>query len=281
MKNISLFLILFIGLLACEENKPIVPCLSCADGGTAIDPSTVVKKVLLEEFTGVRCVNCPQAQAEIKNLQTDNLFGEDLIAVSYHAGFFARPYSTSEIDFRTQAGTDILNFLETPIGYPSGVINRTQFDGESSAQLIQYATWGGFVGQALAEDARIAIDLSATYTSANRQLDISIATTALDNIAEALNITVLITENGLTDIQLTPEGEVDNYEQIHTFRTMLTGTFGDALATSLSTSERIDNEYSFNLPSDWVAENCSVVAFVHQATEGKEVLQVAEVKIVK
>lgn len=139
--QIIYFLLFFFLLFSCTENKPVIPCLSCDSSSVNVVPTNTTKKVLMEEFTGVRCVNCPQAQAEIKNLQTEGIFGEDLIVVSYHAGFFSEPYSDSQKDFRTPAGTEILNFLETPIGYPSGVVNRKQFEGERSLQLIQFATW--------------------------------------------------------------------------------------------------------------------------------------------
>jgi len=70
------FAFLFVG---CTENKPIIPCLSCETTTNPVNPETVVKKVLMEEFTGVRCVNCPQAKLEIDNLQSENLFGENFI----------------------------------------------------------------------------------------------------------------------------------------------------------------------------------------------------------
>jgi len=42
----------------------------------------VLRHVLVEEFTGVQCVNCPQGSQLIENLI--NTHGERLIAVSIH-----------------------------------------------------------------------------------------------------------------------------------------------------------------------------------------------------
>lgn len=281
MKNFSIILILLIFLVACTENKPVIPCLSCDSSSVNVVPTNTTKKVLMEEFTGVRCVNCPQAQSEIKNLQTAAIYGEDLIVVSYHAGFFSEPYTESQKDFRTAAGTEVLNFLKTPIGYPSGVVNRKQFEGERSLQLIQFATWGGFIGQVLAEEASIAIDLSTSYNSTNRSLEIEVGTIPLERISEPLNITVLITENNIQDAQLTADGVINDYAQTHTFRTTITDIFGEALATNLNLGERVNKAYSFTIPSDWIAENCNVVAFIHQASDGIEVLQVEEKKVIE
>jgi len=275
-----LSVVLFSLLFACTENKPIIPCLSCGDNGiTIIEPGTTVKKALLEEFTGVRCVNCPKAQAEVANLQSESVYGENLIAVSYHAGFFSEPYPESTNNFTTNTGTDILNFLDTPIGYPSGVVNRRQFEGERGLQIIQFATWGGFVAQALDDDALIAITIKNSFVPDSRLLSTVVEITPLALIAEDLNITVLITENNVESVQLTGDGIVDDYAQKHVFRTMLTGNFGNPISASLQISIPNQETFSFTLPEDWVAENCSVVAFVHQANGGTEVLQVEELNI--
>ena len=267
--------------MACNENKPVIPCLSCGGTTTPIPPETVVKKVLMEEFTGVRCVNCPQAKTEIANLQSEALFGKNFIAVSYHAGFFSRPYNDSKNDYRTNQGDDIIEFLDQPIGFPSGVINRKLFSGEEDLQIESFATWGGFVGQELEETAEMALDLETTYNTSSRVLNVSIDITPLQNINEPLNLSILITENDIVDVQLTPDGIVEDYAQTHVFRAMLTNTFGDPINEVLVANQPISNIYSFTLPSEWVAENCYVVAFVHHAEQSKEVLQVEEVAIIE
>ncbi len=273
-EKLFLIIIAFGLLLSCEESKPVIPCLSCDSSSVAPTPNSTVKKVLLEEFTGVRCVNCPQAQTEIKNLQSEGVYGKNLVAVAYHAGFFSSPYSDSQFDFRTTEGEEILSFLETPIGYPSGVVNRRKFEGERSLQIIQFATWGGFVAQALEEEATVALAIENTYDDATRQLDIDVLITPLISDFPATNLTVLIIEDGVVDVQLTPDGVINDYAQSHVFRTMLTNTLGNPIAT-LNTENVLQN-FSFTLPADWISENCSVIAFVHEVGQGREVLQVEE-----
>ncbi len=274
MKEKLLLLIIAFGVLvACEESKPIIPCLSCDTTAVAPTPNSTVKKVLLEEFTGVRCVNCPQAQTEIKNLQSEGVFGENLIAISYHAGFFSTPYDESQFDFRTSDGDEILNFLETPIGYPSGVVNRRLFDGERSLQIIQFATWGGFVAQALEDEATVALAIENDYSTDTRQLDIAITISPLVSDLPDINLTVLLIEDEVVDFQLTPDGIISDYAQSHVFRTILTNTLGNSITNN--TESTVQN-FSFSLPTAWAAENCSVVAFVNEVGQGREVLQVED-----
>ena len=276
-----LFLILVYLVTACDETKPIIPCLSCESNVNPTNPEIVVKKVLLEEFTGVRCVNCPKAKTEINNLQSAAVFGDNFIAVSYHAGFFSRPYNESINDYRTEQGDDIIEFLDQPIGFPSGVINRKQFSGEADLQIEAFASWGGFIGQELEEKAIISIDLETTYNANNSVLNVSVRITPTQNINDALNLSVLITENDIIDVQLTPDGIINDYAQTHVFRTMITNTFGNPINEVLIANQSISSIYAFTLPSDWVAEKCKVVAFVHHAEQSKEVLQVEEVAVIQ
>lgn len=279
IKYITLLaLLLFFG--ACSENKPIIPCLSCGvDNTPVVMPNEVVKKVLMEEFTGVRCVNCPQAKTEIENLQSEAVFGDNFIAVSYHAGFFSRPYPQSRADYQTLQGDEILTFLDQPIGFPSGVINRKQFSGEDDLQIEQFATWGGFIAQELEEVAQIALDLETTFNETSRVLNISVTIEPLVNISEDLLLSILISENDIVDVQLTPDGLVDDYAQTHVFRAMVTNTFGNPIEEVLIANEPFFSIFSFTLPEQWAAENCKVVAFIHQAPPNKEVLQAEEVAV--
>jgi len=249
LQNIKYLIVLFVvlTLVACTENKPIIPCLSCDGNTTPINPETVVKKVLMEEFTGVRCVNCPQAKIEIDNLQSDNLFGKKFIAVAYHAGFFARPYADSKNDYRTDQGDVLIEFLDQPIGFPSGVINRKLFSGEGDLQIEAFATWGGFVGQELEEAAVMSLDLETTYNASNRVLNVSVGITPTQNISDDLNLSVLITEDDIVDVQLTPDGIVEDYAQTHVFRAMISNTLGDPITDALVANQPTSDIYSFTL----------------------------------
>ena len=268
-------------VMACTENKPIIPCLSCEDNTVPTEPNDVLKKVLMEEFTGVRCVNCPQAKTEIENLQSEGVFGNKLVVVSYHAGFFSRPYPQSNQDFQTSQGNEILSFLDEPIGFPSGVINRKKFSGEDDLQIEQFASWGGFVAQELEEPALLAINMETTFNVDNRVVNISVNLSPVQDISEDLNLSVLLIENEVADVQLTPDGIIDNYVQGHVFRTMISNTFGDPINEPLSAGQSISSIFSYTLPNEWRAENIKVIAFVHHRNPIKEVFQAEEIPLLE
>ena len=268
-----LFTILFAS--ACKENMPVINCLSCTDNGPE-PPEPQDRKVVIEEFTGVRCVNCPAGSAEIQNLLS--FYGERLIAVSIHAGFYANPYPESQYDFSTSEGDNIEVFLGIPVGYPTSVIDRKLFGSEPDLQLEGTASWGGYVAEELISDVKITLELDNQWESSNRKLTVGIKGGTLEAIDEEVRLTIMITESGIIDTQLTPApaGKVNDYEHNHVLRKTITAYNGDVVASSLGVGEFVNEEYTFTLPNDWVAENCTVVAFFHNGTSNKEVLQADE-----
>lgn len=72
-----------------------------------VEPAEVNRPVLIEDFTGQACVNCPNATATIHELQ--QTYGEDnVIAVAIHSGPFAH--------LRSNMGNAFLSDLGTPLG---------------------------------------------------------------------------------------------------------------------------------------------------------------------
>jgi hypothetical protein len=263
-------LVLSLILSSCQENMPTIPVLGPPDTGS--------RKVLIEEFTGVRCVNCPQGSAEIENLL--GLYGGNLIAVSIHAGTFSPPYGDSQYDFRTEAGTELLTFLGEPLGYPSAVINRKKFQGQFGIQSNQQS-WAGFIESEIAEEPRMGISINVTYDENNRETKVQITLIANEPINEDLRLSVMLTESNIVDQQETPEGKKADYVHKHVLRDLLSNNTGDNLGNSFVLGEVIEKNYTYTLPENYKAENCNVVVFVNLAGDDKNVLQVDEAHIVE
>ncbi|MFA5783227.1 MAG: hypothetical protein WC868_13255, partial [Bacteroidales bacterium] len=111
MKKIIYFLCVVLNsifLFSCDKiNPPYI------ENTTNNNTGDTVKKVLLEEFTGHQCPNCPQGAIIAQQLKA--IYGEKLILISIHAGDFAEP-GTGEFayDFRSSTGNDINSFF-TPM----------------------------------------------------------------------------------------------------------------------------------------------------------------------
>jgi hypothetical protein len=281
MKKTSpyLFLLLLLALTACEEIAPEVTPAMEADS-VCEEPEPVSgqgKQVLIEEFTGVRCVNCPAGSEALKGLLETH--GEQLVAISIHAGSFSPPYPDSRDTLRTQTGENILNLLGAPLGYPTAVINRKSFTGGTNMQLGR-GSWAGAIEEELQlGPPPVAIGIRTQYDEGGRELSACVTLDIKEDIeAEDVRISVFLKENNVEDLQLTPEsGEPDpNYVHQHVLRAALTNYAGNLVQGELTAGNIIQKTFAVTLREKWKSEDCHVVAFVHYGGDDKVVLQAAE-----
>lgn len=262
-------LLFFLLAVACTEIPPVLSPVDPAIDTTLTQQS---RRVLIEEFTGVRCVNCPRGSQAIQDLQA--LYGERLVAVNIHAGFFSPPYDSSRYDFRTEAGTRILNALGSPLGYPTAVIDRRHFSGEERLQT-GLASWPGFVADELGRPPGAGLALTLAYEPTTRQLDVVVRVRANELLtAQMIRLNVWLTEDDIIDWQLTPEGWKRDYVHHDVFRAALTPPDGQPLSADLPTGAMATYTFTYRLPEAYRASASTVVAFLHQdGNNDRQVLQ--------
>lgn len=279
MKNKALILLFSLSLIfwmACNENEPIIPCLSCDATEEPIEPTD--KKVLIEEFTGVRCVNCPAGSAEVEDLLEN--FGNRLIAVSIHAGFFSTPYAESNEDYTIPEGTSLLGYLDQPTGYPTAVINRKIFENEMDLQVNQ-TSWGGYIQQEATQLSPLVFNLELEYNASTRELTAKNNIQVAEGITESVRYSVMVTETDITDVQLKPdpEGKVSDYVHKHVLRDMMTPFNGEEITEPLVTNTSFEKTHSMVLPASWNADKISVIVLASYDGTNREVIQVEEKKL--
>lgn len=274
-----IFLATVFGLAAaCTEIAPDINPGGSTGNNVPGNVQNQERQVLLEEFTGVRCINCPAASEKIEQFKKS--YGSRFIAYSIHAGPFAKPYANeNKLDFRTADGDNLLAFHTEPIGYPSGVINRKKFAGETGFQLNQNQ-WAGYIDAELkiAPEAKMEIKPAFNETSRLLTFDVDVYPQASISNAE-VRLTALLVEDGMIDVQLTPQGKNAGYIHKRVLRKVITAYDGNPIQQSWNVGTRITIGLAVNLSPDWVAENCRVIAFVSTAGEERRVLQAYEVEV--
>lgn len=275
------FCLLFV--FACDEIPPDISNTGGSNtGGGDTTLENQKRQVMVEEFTGVRCINCPEGSTAIENLLDVN--GDQLIAVSIHAGFFSPPYPQNQYDFQTTAGDNILNYLGQPQGYPTAVIDRKLYGGESSLQVGR-ETWAGYVAAQLQEEpsAKIAIDVD--YTEADRTAEITVTILVEEDLnLDDPRLTLMITENNIVDAQLTPESSPDldlEYVHKHVLRDLITNFDGNAIEQALTAGTIISEPFAYTVPEEWKEADCSIIAFLNNSGSSKEIIQAEEVHLIE
>lgn len=234
----------------------------------------VVKKVLLEEFTGHKCPNCPDGAASAHALK--ELYGDKLVIVAVHSGYFANTSSPDfTYDFRTPEGeTYYSNFGVTT--NPIGMINRKEFSGK---KLQTHTSWSTYVSGEMDVEPIIGLKIENTYDDDTRALSVKVTAKSVTAIAEFYKICVQITENGIVKPQQTSSGINQNYVHDHVLRQTLNTTWGEDIALSGASGIEAIKNYNITLNNDWVAENCSVVAYIYNSANF-EVVQAEEISII-
>jgi len=234
--------------------------------------SSGTKKVLLEDFTGVRCVNCPAAAVVASQLQ--ELFGDKLIVMSVHAGFLANPLGPFP-DFRTSEGTEWYGYFGFDTN-PVGTVDRVSASGSYN---INSAAWSDAVSSELLVKAVSTLIIEKTYDTATRALNVTVSGKLSEDQTDDCKLVVCLIESGIVGSQLTPSGLDSTYVHNHVFRGTLNGTWGESIGTApYVAGTEFSKTYSTVLSSNYVADNCAIVAFLCRDTD-KYVLQVEEKKI--
>jgi thiol-disulfide isomerase/thioredoxin len=236
-----------------------------------------VKKVLLEEFTGHLCVNCPSAHELAKELAEQ--YEGKLSIVSIHAGYQAVTEGEFPEDFTCSVGDEIFAEYNNPFN-PMGLINRN-----NSIPSISSA-WTGEIAEEMALEPEFAILLTPTYDTLTRLLNLNMKIKSWGEYSASLRYCVFITENDIIAPQKNNDptiGEtpvIEDYHHMHVLRGSMNGTWGNELGDTFVTDQEISKNLSLTLNEEWNASNCNAVAFIFDV-ESKRILQVEEIKVIK
>lgn len=239
----------------------------------ALDLNTVCRKVLVEEYTGARCTNCPDGHRALTALH--ERYGDTLVAIGIHAGTFAIPMGDFSTDFRTEEGTTLYqDYNVAQVGTPSAVVSRTQ---HNNAFALNISSWQPAIEQEKAKECVAAVQIINVYDAATQTLTAHTKTTPLNGYTGDLQLALYVIEDGIVAPQKDGEEVITDYVHNHVLRGAINGTYG-----SLLTSAEEDGTYlkSYQLDcsqKSWDLSNCSVVAILMDA-ETHEVLQVEQAK---
>lgn len=226
-----------------------------------VKPASVARNVLIEDFTGQRCVNCPNATDEIEHLQ--QFYGADtVIAVGIHSGPFAKTSRGVPYSLYTEEGDEYFNYWRVE-SQPKGVIDRK---GTS-----EYPTWSSLVREELSFTAPVSLSASTEYIDETRELRVMVNSKGIDGNTTG-NLQVWLIENGIVDFQYMPDGSVNReYTHNHVFRRSVNGTWGTAY--NITEGQRRDDSFTCTLDEGWKPENMAVVVFVYNNAGVQQVIQ--------
>jgi hypothetical protein len=281
---------LFItSLIILSNSCDVVEGPYITDSDSYVNPE---KNVLIEDFTGHLCSNCPQAAREISAIH--DVYGDQIIALAIHTSTsFARPYLASQTgfqyDFRTTWGEAWDNtFGASAIGLPRGMVNR--IGGQSPT--LSKDEWAEVVADELKKEVDFKITISSDASS------ITMTVESQKNSSGTYNYVICLAESNIINWQKDGSLNVEDYEHNHVLRCVLADNNLSSSST-FSSGQIIEREIEYTLTDlqqfnidyssqtaeagngnagNWNAENISIIAFIYN-TNTNEILQVEEVDL--
>jgi len=248
-------------MVACDE-------VSVNDRLIYVEPPQVSRAVLIEDYTGQYCVNCPRATEEIERLIEQ--YGDSIvIAVAIHSGPFGKSKGEPS-PLYTEVGDMYFNtwgMSAQPIGLIDRLFGSTPFS---------YTDWAGGVNYEVAIEPPVSFLTNIDYDAETRDASIEVQTIGLDSALVSGKLQVWLVEDSIDSFQLMPDGSrEEHYNHMHVFRASVNDPWGDAL--SVSHGQVAVKNYELKLDPAWVPEHCSVVTFLY---DDSGVHQVAKKKLI-
>ena len=233
-----------------------------------LDRTSIYKKVLVEEFTGHRCQNCPDGHRLLATLL--DTYGDTLVPLCVHAGYFANSNSDFPANFRTEEGTSL--YQDFSVGAtPRAIFNHSRYNGLYALEMVKWAPAVAYFSQ---QSPIAAVQMINEFSGG--VITTHTKTTFLTDFEEQVKLALYVIEDGIVSPQIDDGDTIVDYVHNHVLRGSMNGTYG----TFISDDGRVvaDSGYvkSYRLVADgsWVPARCSVVAILMNATEPHEVLQV-------
>lgn len=271
MKKLSLLLIV------------LMTCLMQVDAQDFVSTEPQKKNVLIEEFTGRGCPNCPDGHIIANAIH--NSYPDRVCLVSVHSQSGQSPQSYPNLN--TSLSATIFSAFDGS-SIPTAVINR------STAEKQGRTSWSALAGEELTKDAIVNVDGVVMIDEATRMATIIVEAYYTGDSESSTNyLTIYMVQDNILGFQSNasnnPSQVIDGtYSHMHVLRSVVTPTWGDEITTTTA-GTLVKETYSYEIPStigspngvDVNLDDVNFVAFVSEKYQGTPTRPVLNVKTLK
>ena len=268
-------------------NLPITVSISNVNGSADADitdntstcskyiyPANVVRRTLLETFTGLGCYNCPAGTTNIKHAIAGN---EDNFSLIAHHTYGPDVFCMTE-DY------EMTWFFAGQTYAPGIMANRRPYNSGLTTPIVQ-ATTLSYV-TAIIEAAKmyapyVDISVNSAYNSSTREVSVTVNVTTHEATPYEVNrLNIWLTQDNFSGQEFPQQGASSDYSHNNVFRASLTGVWGEDI--TLVPGETVSKTYTYTLPTEsvstyspaqyaikWIAEDMKVIAFVCGASNSQ------------
>lgn len=233
------------------------------------DPHKVPQNLLIQEFTGAMCTNCPNGAQTLHGIQEE--YPGKVIVVGMHpkSGGFTNPVGTQ--DFRTDAA-EAMYLHYHPAGFPCAV-----FNGKETSTVV--SQWFTIATNALTAETNMTINASSAYDSESGEVSVNYFVDFTEDVNEDINVMVWLMENDITGFQIDNGTPKLDYVHNHVLRASLCGDWGENIGKEFVNGQSVNKTVSMKMDEKWKPENCQIVVYTIDS-ETKAVLQAAVANVI-
>ena len=205
------------------------------------------RRALLEEFTGIHCIYCPQGHKVGAELLQE--YGQQMCVVNVHYGSFAQAQYGDQPDFITDCGNQLGSYYDVN-GFPSSLINRREHEGR--VVRGDYSEWKTYCQEEMAILTPVNLWAAAQYDTESRTLTVTVegyVRCSDSDTQSGLQLAVALTQDSILGPQ-TGGLMADEYPHNHVLRDYLTPVWGDALGV-LEAGSYWRKEYTYTVPTSY------------------------------
>lgn len=248
-----------------------------------------LKKILLEDYTGVACGNCPLAASILNDMVTK--YGSQIIPIGVHADFFANVvdfHTGYPIDFRTEAGEEYFTFFKV-LTNPNGMVNRIPYNGN---RVLGMNSWDLAI-QTIKDDANIIdLELKNIYNSERRISFLEVKIKFKENSTKKYKLVAHLAENNIISKQANYEVGGDPnydspYELDYPHKHVLRSTYEnriwgkDVNSADINAGDEVKISFDkYCVSPDFIDTNCEIIVYIYDDAT-KEIAQVESIHLRK
>ncbi len=244
-----------ITISSIDDGEDTNPDDNSVSAMTRVSRFTFTKRLLVEEFTTMACVNCPRAAKLLHQALSKNEYKDKVFGVCHHSGYYT--------DFLTQPCDEEMLVLYGGEGSyaPAMCLDRLEMNEGSVAMSFPLGVddLTSLFDYVLATPAEVDLNVNARWNSSTGEIDVEVEGGSASGAPDIKNnrITVYVLQNDI-NTPMQSGGDAD-YMQQHVIR-----AYNATWGKDIEWDEKGQFEYkvSLNLPSNIVPEDMEVVGVI-------------------
>lgn len=227
---------------------------------------SVPRRLLIEDFTGQKCANCPDASDNIYQLQ--QIYGALIVPVAIQSEFMG---IMEPEGLGNELGNRYFNAINlTPKVKPALQVSRFYGDVLTSNTDVNFYVENAIMLKTSTDIRLKTIQNADDHTKAD--IDVKVICTDREGTVSG-NLQVWVVEDSIVAPQDYLNGQhFDDYVHNHVLRASANGDWGENIGT-VTADEAKEFHYTVDLLPNWNVEHLAIVAFVYDSEQVAQVVR--------